>query len=261
VKINGKGISDVSIILYGNEQQLVHTNSQGNFRFYNVDSSYCSIYQNVSISVKHDFKPNGYSHFYVSEHQENMNFESSSFKYIRFRGKVMDRNGNGIPNIQIFPFDNPSLPNQDTFGVRTRVDGRYTSGFFSENPSFETYRINLNKDYIYSPLYHYLDPKEINVSYDFVIDTVISSVPYRLTEPINIYPNPAKDRVNLDLSGIGRQVSSISIFNIDGKLVMKEENISESLKTLDTSTLIKGTYYIQLDIEGGLVDRYTFVKE
>lgn len=260
VKINGKGIGEVSIVLYTVEHQLVHTDNQGNFRFYNVDSGYCSIYRNDGISGKDDFNPRNYSHFYVSEHIEHINFESSSFEYLRIRGRVTDKNGNGIPNIRILPFDNPFLPNLDTFGVRTRVDGRYTSGFFNVNSFPESFYLSLSNKYNYSPQYNIVDKYKKLDGYDFVIDTVISSVPYRLTEPVNIYPNPAKDRINLDLSSIGRQVNSISIFNIDGKLVRKDEKINESLKTFDTSKLIKGTYYIQLDIEGGLIDRYTFIK-
>jgi|GEM_PF-3222707 len=261
VKINGKGIGEVSIILFGKEQQLVHTDSDGNFRFYNLDSGYCSIYQNASNSTGKEFNPrSGYSHFYVSDHIENKDFLSSSFEYSRIRGKVTDRNGRGIPNIRILPFDNFDLPNIDTFGVRTRFDGRYTSGFFNVNSFPESFYLSLSNKYNYSPQYNIVDKDKKLDGYDFVIDTVISSVPYRITKPISIYPNPAKDWINLDLSGIGRQVISISIFDIDGKLVRKEDNISESLKTLDTSTLIKGTYYIQIDIEGGLIDRYTFIK-
>lgn len=261
VKINGKGIGEVSIILYGKEQQLVHTDSDGNFRFYNLDSGYCSIYQNDAISGKHDFNPRSYSHFYVSEHIENINFESSSFEYSRIRGKVTDRNGRGIPNIRILPFDNFELPNKDTFGVRTRVDGNYTSGFFNINSFPDSYYLSLSNIYNYSPQYNIVDKDKTLDGYDFVIDTVISRVPYRITEPINIYPNPAKESINLDLSSLGRQVISISIFDIDGKLVRKNENINESMKTLDISSFMKGTYFIQLDIEDGLVDRYTFVKE
>lgn len=256
-KINGKGIENVNILLLSANPKLTFTDSLGNYRFYGIDSGNYAL---VTNSVWNSFylDPKLYE-FELSGHKENLDFNIQSLEYIRFTGRVTDKNGNGIPNIRILPFKDIGALFQDTFGVRTRSDGRYSSFIYPKTDDLD-YIISLDNRYTFTPSYIQLNISESLDGYDFVIDTVISSVPYRLTKPINIYPNPAKDRINLDLSSIGRQVNSISIFNIDGKLVRKDENISESLKTFDTSMLIKGTYYIQLDIEGGLIDRYTFIK-
>lgn len=257
-KINGKGIENVNILLLSANPKLTFTDSLGNYRFYGIDSGNYAL---VTNSVWNSFylDPKLYE-FELSGHKENLDFNIQSLEYIRFTGRVTDKNGNGIPNIRILPFKDIGALFQDTFGVRTRSDGRYSSFIYPKTDDLD-YIISLDNRYTFTPSYIQLNISESLDGYDFVIDTVISGVPYRLTEPINIYPNPAKDKINLDLTSIGRQVSSISIFNIDGKLVRKDESINESLKTFDTSTLIKGTYYIQLDIEGGLIDRYTFVKE
>ncbi|MCA9747586.1 MAG: T9SS type A sorting domain-containing protein [Romboutsia sp.] len=257
-KINGKGIENVNILLLSPNPKLTFTDSIGNYRFYNVEIGNYALTTN-SVWNSFNLKPKYYE-FELLGHKENMDFNIQSLEYTRFSGRVTDKNGNGIPNIRILPFKDIGALFQDTFGVRTRSDGRYSSFIYPKTDDLD-YIISLDNRYTFTPSYIQLNISESLDGYDFVIDTVISSVPYRLTKPINIYPNPAKDKINLDLSTIGRQVSSISIFNIDGKLVRKDENIYESLKTFDTSTLIKGTYYIQLDIEGGLIDRYTFVKE
>lgn len=256
-RINGKGIENVNILLLSPNPKLTFTDSIGNYRFYNVEIGNYALTTN-SVWNSFNLKPKYYE-FELLGHKENMDFNIQSLEYTRFSGRVTDKNGNGIPNIRILPFKDIGALFQDTFGVRTRSDGRYSSFIYPKTDDLD-YIISLDNRYTFTPSYIQLNISESLDGYDFVIDTVISSVPYRLTKPINIYPNPAKDRINLDLSSTGMQVSSISIFNIDGKLVRKDENIYESLKTFDTSTLIKGTYYIQLDIVGGLVDRYTFIK-
>lgn len=259
VKMNGKGFENLTVVALYKDRQITFTDKNGDYRFYNVDTGYCAILVTSAFYGSKVINPSS-REFTLLSHAENLDFTLETRRYSRFTGRVTDRNGIGIPNIRIMPLTDNSALFNDTFGIRTRGDGKYSSYLYS-NSSIPDYIISLDNRFTYSPSSIQLDISKSLDGYDFIIDTVISSVPYRLTKPINIYPNPAKDKINLDLTSIGRQVSSISIFNIDGKLVRKDESINESLKTFDTSTLIKGTYYIQLDIEGGLIDRYTFVKE
>lgn len=257
-RISGKGIENVSILLLSPNPQLTFTDINGNYRFYDIDSGPYAIVTN-SVWNSSKLYPKSYE-FVLNEHRENLDFNIQSLEYTRFTGRVTDRNGNGIPNIRILPFNDLSAMFQDTFGVRTRADGRYSSFIYPKTDNLD-YIISLDNIYTYSPSSIQLDLKQSLDGYDFVIDTVLSSVTYRLTEPISIYPNPSKESISLDMSGLGRQVISISVFDVGGKLVRKYEDINEKLKTLDISSLVKGTYFIQLDISDGLVDRYTFVKE
>lgn len=64
-----------------------------------------------------------------------------------------------------------------------------------------------------------------------------------ITPEINIYPNPAKDFVNIDL-GSQRTKTLISIFDYSGKLVLRDET-DQALTKLDVSSLDYGLYFVR----------------
>lgn len=64
-------------------------------------------------------------------------------------------------------------------------------------------------------------------------------------ESINLYPNPATDVLNIDLSEVGT-AESVSVFKSTGELILREESISKSQMELDISDLLPGTYFIQV---------------
>ena len=59
---------------------------------------------------------------------------------------------------------------------------------------------------------------------------------------INIYPNPAKDVLNI----YNAENANISIFDIVGKLVISENNISAT-QSINISNLTKGTYFVTIN--------------
>lgn len=61
---------------------------------------------------------------------------------------------------------------------------------------------------------------------------------------ITVYPNPAFDNINIEIS----QPQTISIFTIDGKCLYESIN-STSLHTIDVRLWDKGIYYIKLGNE------------
>ncbi len=65
--------------------------------------------------------------------------------------------------------------------------------------------------------------------------------------PYTVYPNPATDRITVDLNGIQGNVT-LKIYNVIGMLVY-QEIIDESGTTIDISSLNKGIYFIYLDEE------------
>jgi M6 family metalloprotease-like protein len=65
--------------------------------------------------------------------------------------------------------------------------------------------------------------------------------------PYTIYPNPAYDRINIELQGIKGNIS-IRIYNVLGVLVYDEIADNQST-TIDISSLNKGVYFIYLDEE------------
>jgi hypothetical protein len=86
--------------------------------------------------------------------------------------------------------------------------------------------------------------------------TSISDVTNR-NESVKIWPNPAKDFINIDAGDILlTSAPSIRIFNIQGKEVLKT-NFSEKI---DISLLPEGIYFISLNINGKPVGHTRFIK-
>lgn len=73
-------------------------------------------------------------------------------------------------------------------------------------------------------------------------------------EKISIYPNPAKDRITLRNA---KNVSDIKIYDASGRIMKISAPKSE---TLDVSTLLKGTYIIEI-LSGDKTFRTKFIKE
>lgn len=71
-------------------------------------------------------------------------------------------------------------------------------------------------------------------------------------EVINVYPNPAKNTLN-----VSSEVSTAAIYNIQGQLMMDAQVNGNSI---DISSLPNGLYLVRLSVEGQVIDR-KFVKE
>ena len=63
-----------------------------------------------------------------------------------------------------------------------------------------------------------------------------------------IYPNPAKDLLQVDFPGLNGNLT-VQIFDIHGKLVQAKSLTAGSSKSIDISSLSKGVYVIQLHSE------------
>ncbi|KGL58579.1 DM13 domain-containing protein [Polaribacter sp. Hel1_85] len=65
------------------------------------------------------------------------------------------------------------------------------------------------------------------------------------TDKITFYPNPAKNKIHI--SNIDGFSSEIRIFNVLGKQVFHQKNITE--KTIDISAFNKGVYLVKIDVD------------
>jgi phosphatidylserine/phosphatidylglycerophosphate/cardiolipin synthase-like enzyme len=76
---------------------------------------------------------------------------------------------------------------------------------------------------------------------------------------VKLYPNPAQDNLTLELSAGKAAQASVSIFGMDGKVVMQEQHQLFSGSTqlrLDISSLTAGVYMLQINTaEGSYVNR------
>jgi len=74
-----------------------------------------------------------------------------------------------------------------------------------------------------------------------------------------IYPNPAEDVLNLDLTAFGENTRlKVSIITMNGALVSNESMMS-TLQTIDISTLPTGAYFIRVD-DGQKILTNSFIK-
>ena len=71
---------------------------------------------------------------------------------------------------------------------------------------------------------------------------------------ISIYPNPASDKIIISSGDVGQ--TTITVYNILG-VKMIEEELNGNSKAIDTSTLPKGIYFVQITIDG----KREFVKQ
>lgn len=96
------------------------------------------------------------------------------------------------------------------------------------------------------------------------IEVVISSV-HDLTKypQIELYPNPAKNQLHIQLSGIDQQPTDMQIFSLSGQLVKRESILSNEQHTADISALPNGVYILKLasiDGKNALHSRFVVVR-
>lgn len=78
-------------------------------------------------------------------------------------------------------------------------------------------------------------------------------------DQIHVYPNPAREQVNIELSRQHRQIA-LQVYSTNGKLQFESQARQTKLITLDISTLKRGTYLVVVQA-GGDTKRLKFVKE
>lgn len=90
--------------------------------------------------------------------------------------------------------------------------------------------------------------------WDFKINQVIlrEGISEAAATQLNLFPNPASDKITLDVSGLSGQLLKISIANAAGELVFEKETfLAESALELDLKTWNPGVYFVSLDTGNG----------
>ncbi len=78
-----------------------------------------------------------------------------------------------------------------------------------------------------------------------------------LANQVSLYPNPALNELTINAEDL--TIQSIKIIDLTGKMVLSN-SFNQSSKTIDISSLDKGSYILMLDSEKGLVSK-KFVKK
>lgn len=63
-----------------------------------------------------------------------------------------------------------------------------------------------------------------------------------------LFPNPTKDEVTIQLANSNFETGKVNIYNIQGKLILKDINIQEHASSLDISNLESGLYFVALTV-------------
>ncbi len=90
------------------------------------------------------------------------------------------------------------------------------------------------------------------------LDAITFVADVKISTAISLYPNPAVDQINLDIDIETSSVSSIEIFNINGK---RESKINGYVTVIDVNELTSGTYLMVLKTKAGQFGIKTFIKQ
>ncbi len=66
-----------------------------------------------------------------------------------------------------------------------------------------------------------------------------------------LYPNPAKDKINIVNKSDLQKETVVSIYNIHGKLLVSKTFQNLNIEEIDVSGLAKGVYMVKIQIEKG----------
>ena len=226
------------------------TDSIGNYRFYNVDEGDYSIFITSEHYANDIYFPRYYD-LKVDEHKEGYNFNYRPNSEKQFTGRVTDKQGNGIKDVRIQRFEFPSsLFSNDNYGVRTNSDGYYSSPYIGKDFDYEDLELGFYPvtEASYSPKFQYPVSRKSLDGYDFVIDTIVTSVPYRLPNMVTVYPNPVKTTLNIE----SFEKERLDIYDINGKRVL---SIHRNSQQIDVSVLRNGVYFIK-DSDGNHLSQF-----
>lgn len=82
-----------------------------------------------------------------------------------------------------------------------------------------------------------------------------------LLQGLEIYPNPAKDVVNINLQKPGNKVN-VAIYDMNGRLVISEKftGVTTFEESFDISRLNTGIYFVKIDSDGKKISKKLIVK-
>ncbi|UZU00084.1 S8 family peptidase [Chryseobacterium fluminis] len=89
-------------------------------------------------------------------------------------------------------------------------------------------------------------------------NTTLGTAETALASQINIYPNPARNKVNISLGTFKK--AAVTIFDASGKLIKKAE-VNAASNTLDVSELVNGMYLFNIKVNNDTTILKKVIKE
>ena len=94
----------------------------------------------------------------------------------------------------------------------------------------------------------------------FSNDTPVSNRPSPMALPINAYPNPVTDVLNISLSTEATGAYTLDLITMEGRAIFTDRPINSQLTRLDVSDLPQGTYWARLRSKDGQTGVTRFTK-
>jgi CotH kinase protein/Secretion system C-terminal sorting domain/Fn3 associated len=123
---------------------------------------------------------------------------------------------------------------------------RYNTTFYNNNPYFdEEYRMNIQH---LQPRYHYNLAQWLDV-----LSGKLAPIPSESmdNQAFTIYPNPAVDYADLDLTAAKNQAVALTVYNVLGEMVLQQTmDHAEASYRLALDGLASGQYILAIQMEG-----------
>ncbi|WP_178989174.1 DUF7619 domain-containing protein [Winogradskyella schleiferi] len=163
--------------------------------------------------------------------------DASTFQMLRSsHDYVVTRTANSLE----WNFQNINLPAEQD-------DAEGSNGYVyfkvKPNPGYAVGDIIENSAAIY---FDFNDPIITNTFQTEFVETL--SVDTFETVDFTLFPNPAKDEVKIQLSNTNFGTGKINIYNIQGKVILKDIKFSENSSTLNISNIESGLYFVELTL-------------
>jgi PKD repeat protein len=84
---------------------------------------------------------------------------------------------------------------------------------------------------------------------DYAVRAIVLGIE-ETTDPFEIYPNPANE--NFHITSSKQNIKNITLYNLIGKKIIVQSNISSNNLSVDVSKLPRGTYLVSIESESGI---------
>lgn len=136
-----------------------------------------------------------------------------------------------------------------------------TPSSFSSIPNQSDWPFNSNQWYIIlnlaitqsGPNVNTVFPNKIEIDYVRVYQDNVSAKDHEAIDEIVVYPNPANSFLNIQ----GENLKSLTLSNIEGRIVLQEELLSN--KPIDVGSLNRGLYLLKIENHIGQITNHKII--
>jgi hypothetical protein len=120
-------------------------------------------------------------------------------------------------------------------------------------------------DYVFGPAIS--DPNTFSVDYDGSTCNYTNNIlPVEVYQMINnaslkVYPNPIFRNGNLNVEFALNTTSTISIYNVTGKLIINEKMDNLKSKSFNVSSLKGGVYFLKIETDNSVITKKIVISD